>query len=78
MSDYESRKFNQVPSEILRAEPEKAKRDYEKIRDAEDELKKLSKQVVEDVGASYSAYRKRPMPPSSDAVASSDTAQLKR
>ena len=67
-----------MPSENLRAEPEKAKRDYEKIREAEEELRKLSKQFAEDEGASYSAYRKRPMPPSSDAVASPDTDQLKR
>ena len=58
-------------------QPEKAKKEYEKIKEEERELKRLSKQFVEESSPTYTAYRKRPVPPCNDGV-NPDRNQLKR
>ena len=47
----------------LNGKPDKIKRDYDKMKENENELTMMSKKFVEDKEAVFSVYNKRPVPP---------------
>ena len=75
--DFEAKK-------TAKGEPEKIKKDYEKMKANEYELAMMSRQFVEDKNVKFTVYNKRSVPPQSDSGENSATAlnndrnQLKR